>query len=294
MSKHAYLIIAHKYDYTFTTLLHMLDDARNDLFIHMDKKCASLDLEGIHSLVKHSPVYFTERTSVTWGGYSQINSELMLLKLATGKGHYDFYHLISGEDLPIQSQDYIHAFFADNSGKEFIRFESASFKYSDRVKYRYFFQEQIGRKKRISFYKVLNKCSLTLQKLFRLSRNNDVVFQKGTNWFSITDALARYVVSKEAWIKSVFKNTLCCDEVFLQTLVENSDFRQSLYDSSYSNDCRSIMRLIDWNRGNPYVFRKSDYNEIIKSEMLWARKFDSRIDKDIIRMVGEDYGPRRS
>lgn len=43
-NKQAYLIIAHKADLAFKALLKMLDDPRNDIFIHMDKK--------IHSIMK--------------------------------------------------------------------------------------------------------------------------------------------------------------------------------------------------------------------------------------------------
>ncbi len=38
LSKHAYLIIAHKSDLIFNTLLKMLDDKRNNIFIHLDIK----------------------------------------------------------------------------------------------------------------------------------------------------------------------------------------------------------------------------------------------------------------
>ena len=38
MEKHAFLIIAHKLDFTLSTLLSLLDDKRNDIFIHIDKK----------------------------------------------------------------------------------------------------------------------------------------------------------------------------------------------------------------------------------------------------------------
>ena len=34
MDKHAYLIIAHQCDDTYRTLLKMLDDPRNDIYIH--------------------------------------------------------------------------------------------------------------------------------------------------------------------------------------------------------------------------------------------------------------------
>lgn len=35
-------------------------------------------------------------------------------------GPYAYYHLLSGQDLPIKSQDYIHQFFEEHQGKEFV------------------------------------------------------------------------------------------------------------------------------------------------------------------------------
>ena len=36
------------------------------------------------------------------------------------------------------------------------------------------------------------------------------------------------------------------------------------------------MRLIDWRRGNPYVWRDEDYDELIHSDRIFARKFSSK------------------
>lgn len=43
------------------------------------------------------------------------------------------------------------------------------------------------------------------------------------------------------------------------------------------------MRLIDWNRGEPYTFRISDISELINSDILFARKFDEKIDFEIVK-----------
>lgn len=49
-----------------------------------------------------------------------VKAELLLLETASMKGPYDYYHLLSGVDLPIKSQDYIHHFFEKNKGYEFV------------------------------------------------------------------------------------------------------------------------------------------------------------------------------
>ena len=45
------------------------------------------------------------------------------------------------------------------------------------------------------------------------------------------------------------------------------------------------MRLIDWHRGKPYVYRIGDLDLLEESPMLFARKFDEKIDNEIIKAL---------
>lgn len=286
--RHAYLIIAHKSDYTFQTLLKLIDDERNDIFIHMDKKNQKYEFEIIKKYVKKSKIYqIKNRNNVVWGDYSQIDTELILLELATKTNKYDFYHLLSGEDLPLKNQNYIHEFFQKNKGKEFVRFEKIDFSHTERVFQYHLFQRLIGKPESHPILYLLNYYFLKLQKIIGIKRNKGIQFQKGANWFSITDDLARLVVSKKKWIEKIFKFTVCCDEVFLQTIINQTEFKNRLYHKKYDNDLHSIMRLIDWQRGTPYIFRIDDKDMLRKSDMLFARKFDCNIDKKIIDYIAQ-------
>lgn len=120
--RHAYLIICHNNFKILQMLLSAIDDDRNDIYIHVDKKTVDVPFEDIRSTVCHSPLTFIERTFVNWGGYSQINVELALLSEATKTPHA-YYHLISGVDFPLKSQADIHQFFDDNARERvyFIR-----------------------------------------------------------------------------------------------------------------------------------------------------------------------------
>ena len=130
----------------------------------------------------------------------------------------------------------------------------------------------------------MNKVMIIVEKLLKINRlkNTNLVIQKGANWFDITHDFAEYVVSKEQEIKNMYKSTFCADEIFLQTLFVNSRFKNNLYYNVYDDNPKQIMRYIDWNRGNPYVFRENDFNDLIESEFLFARKFDEDIDEVII------------
>lgn len=120
--KFAYLIIVHTRFDQVAKLLELLDDEKNDLYVHIDEKVAnSFDIfqRTLKPSVQKSKIYLVNPHNVTWGGKSQIEAELELLKAAI-KGNYDYYHLISGMDLPIKTQKEIHEFFENNKGKEFI------------------------------------------------------------------------------------------------------------------------------------------------------------------------------
>lgn len=109
--KQAYLIEAHKCDEMLLTLLRMLDVPWNDIFIHMDSKNTDYQPETVECRMKYAKVFYAKRHSVVWGGVSQVKAELVLLKTAVAHGPYQHYHLISGVDLPIQTQEDIRAFF---------------------------------------------------------------------------------------------------------------------------------------------------------------------------------------
>lgn len=286
--KQAYLIVAHKDDLVFQTLLEMLDDPRNDIFIHMDAKNKDYQQEKTEGRAKFGRVYHCDRTSVTWGAYSMIHCELSLLEQAVQTGNYQHYHLLSGSDLPIKSQDDIVSFFEQHADKEFVRFERESFGYDFRVRYYHLFQEKTGRSHNV-LVRGVNRGFILVQQMAGIKRNHRIDFQKGTQWFSITDELARYLVSKKDWVYRVFKDTFCCDEVFVQTIVYNSGFKDRLYHEEFDNDPEAVKRLIDWTRGKPYTFRSCDWDELKNSGMLFARKFDEKVDKEIIMQIKEAY-----
>lgn len=66
--KHAFLIIAHKQDYTLETLLKLLDHVDNDIYIHMDAKNVLFDDNYLKSILHHSKLFITPRVKVAWGG----------------------------------------------------------------------------------------------------------------------------------------------------------------------------------------------------------------------------------
>ena len=71
----------------------------------------------------------------------------------------------------------------------------------------------------------------------------------------------------------------------MQTMLVNSPFAANLYMPNCNNDQMACARLIDWERGHPYVFRMADYDEIMQSPAMFARKFSMQADSEIVKAI---------
>lgn len=90
---HAYLIIAHNNFKQLQILINLLDDDRNDIFIHIDKKVEELPLLTTN---KSKLFILDKRIDVRWGNVNQIETEILLFETAVKHNQYEYYHLISG------------------------------------------------------------------------------------------------------------------------------------------------------------------------------------------------------
>ena len=279
--KHAYLIMAHNNFDQLAVLIDLIDDARNDIYLHIDKKAKNFDRESIKT--KHSDVFFVKPLSVIWGGHSQIKCEMRLFSEA-GKRHYAYYHVISGVDLPLKTQDEIHSFFEAHAGQNYIPIDQKAFETKschDRVRYYHLFQNIIGRNEHIVMCRLrgLEERLLNLQRKIGVKRKEIIPIYKGANWISVTDDMIQFVLSQKKIIKKKFYYSLCADELFLQSVAMASPYRETV-----TGTC---LREIDWERGGPYTFRKEDVPMLLSSDNLFARKFDERIDREAIEMIAE-------
>ncbi len=285
MNKHAYLIIAHNNWDQLKFLISVLDDVRNDIYLHIDIKAVDFDKKEFIGLVKASKLFFVDRTNVIWGDYSQIRSELVLLKAATQNGPYKYYHLLSGIDMPVKSQDQIHDFF-DGLNYEFLEypdFDDRS-EASRRTRYHYFWQNKVGKSRDCRTRSIREKI-VKLEKIIGINRSSGFYdcLGKGANWFSITESFANYVIENLDFVEKNFKNTICADEVFLHTLLKKSPYKDNWYGFVDKGIQYQNMRYTDWERGNPYVFDKDDFFELARGPYMFARKFDDRIICDEVK-----------
>ena len=230
--KHAFLIIAHNEYPVLEVLLSMLDDERNDIYLHIDKRATELFQQIKKVKMQKAGFYLIENPiKVYWGDISLVKVEYLLFESALSHGPYAYYHLLSGTDLPIKSQDYIHAFFQQNAGKEFVGFwqDATHQRDLERKVFRYyFFTKRLKDKGHLlhGITALIRNLILAVQKISHYRRKQTFEFKKGGQWVSITENAVKYLLQYKNIVLSRMKYTLCADEIFIQTILWNSYFQK--------------------------------------------------------------------
>ena len=266
--KTAFLIISHNEKDMLFKLLECLDDKNNDVFLHIDKKAS---FEGDDFQLQKGRLFILHnRIDARWGDFSLVEIELELIKAALARGNYDYLHLISGVDLPVKSLDEIYSDCERNKGREFIGFaQNVS---PDELRWRtqhYFLFSREFKSKGI-FKRAVRHIFCRVQSLAGYKRCS-LEIKKGAQWWSITSDFARYIISKEDYIRKYFNHTYCPDEIVFQTLCWNSPFRDRLY--STDDEFKGCRRYIPWQDGELKSFTEKDFEKMQAADYWFARKF---------------------
>lgn len=279
--------MAHQNPWQLSVLLELLDDPRNDIYLLIDGK-SELGTDELLYLPSRSGfvTYKNVDFKIYWGGLSQIKGEMFLLERASEQNCYHYMHLISGLDLPIKTQEFIHDFFSELS-KECVGFNEQNLGVAKWKTERFhFFVEGFNYRDR-EVYKYLRNGLVFIQKLLGIKRKREfATYYHGSNWFSISGRFAEYLIERKPQILDSYRYTISCDEVFVQTELKHSAFEpfrgfEGLEDSGN-------LRLIDWSRrvrNSPYTWRMKDLKYLLSTDFLFARKFDERVDRDIIDAI---------
>lgn len=268
--KHAYLIIAHNEPEILQLLLSSLDDVRNDIYVHIDKK-ASFDgtmLRTVKSGLHVLPV----RMDARWGDFSLVEIELLLFQEAYSHGSYAYYHLLSGVDLPIKSQDYIHRYCDEHQGKEFIGIaQHVSQRELDWRSQHWFVYSRDFQSGNL-FKKIVRGVLARMQSLIGYRRTSLQV-KKGSQWCSITHDFVQYLLQNKLLIRKIFNHTYCPDELFIQTLCWNSEFKNRIYNPN--DEFEGCKRYIKWENGVLQPLTLQEVDAMLLSSRWFARKFTS-------------------
>lgn len=309
--KKYYIIQAHKNPEQLERLIDRLMDKDSFFFIHIDKKS---DIEAFRKRIRFSNVKFIEkRVNCIWADYSQVTATLNLIEEVLKMDSPGYILFLSGQDYPVKSNADINGFLEAQKGYDFISFDSKTQPVSKKEGHFYhrlkYYKINLSDRREdfvfappfsilpwrfLQYAKVLARKKASLAELFKhYSGERTAEFCKdqhyrGSNWWVLRSESAAeiysYYLARKRDIDAYYRHTFCADEQFFQTLYA---LTQPL------ENARDFLHYVDWSNedGETPTILKARHFDVIKNlpgDKLFARKFDTKRDKEILDLIDRE------
>lgn len=295
----AHMLMVHKNPEQVNVLLRQLaGEGQSDVYVHVDAKCPDSFVEALW----HGPTvtFLTERISVSWGDYNNIEATFLLMNavLATGIA-YDYLALNSGQCLLIR--DGLPEFLAKHRGKVFVEAE-----FCGPGDFRHFFQQIRWPKKLRALYDGPLNPYRALRGLLRILFLRGInllpnphklpegwTLHRGSQWICVPKEAAEYILEytrAHPEYEDAFRHALTPDMLYFQTLLMHSPFKDRVTDATITH--------FTWGTGrrgvnHPVLLTMKDVPRLEALEgRYFARKFESGADPEVIAYFGGKYAVR--
>jgi len=288
--KIAYVILAYKYPEQLSRLINILRSERSAFFVHIDKK---VDISGFRSALGSGAddIVFLRRENSSWGSVGSVKAVLNGIRQVLDSSiKFDYIYVMSGQHYPIKTIQFIEEFFGKDTDKSHIQ----CMKLPDGC------WGKEGGMDRISRYHPMFLRNRHLFKITQLCLRylNFVLPPKtfppyiktyygGEFMFGFNRYTAKYIMTfteNHPDFIDFFKYVICADEIFFQTLLMNSDDEKVL-----SNIVNTNLTYVDWSGPppNPAILKRGDFDKLLSTDKLFARKFDTTVDSKILDIIDE-------
>jgi hypothetical protein len=272
-----YLILVHKKPDQFARLFRAIYDRNHHYIVHVDKKSDQQVFEGVVEVISpYTNAILLPRVRVTYTGFGMVIAELRAIeKLLSIDQRWDFFINLSGQDFPLVAQSEIETYLARHPGKNFL----------DVVNQRREWRESL---RRIRFVHLDIADKLYPTPIPR-SFPRGIEPYDGSSWFILHRTFCEYLIESRLSqsLQQFFRYTRCPDEGFFQTVIMNSEFRETVVHNN--------LRYLRWlPTGRPADLRSSDFERMLESGALFARKFDMDVDGHILDRLEEHLGVPQS
>jgi hypothetical protein len=259
-------------------MIKKLDNGDFDFYIHLDKK---VDI-NTHSVLFDMPnvIFVKDRIDVKWAGFTIVQAAFSGLKEIAASGKkYEFINLLSGQDYPLKTADYISQFLSTQVGRQLIICKDFETEWTEALSriHEYHFTDTVfkGRyilQHTINFF-VKRKPPANLR-----------FYGVNSTFWTLSPECAFYVmnfVESDPKLCRFLKYTWGSDEFVFQTVIMNSPWKDQVLNNNF--------RYIDWTNGgsNPKVLVTEDYEKIITSDTIIGRKFNAAVDANILDLIDE-------
>ena len=292
----AYIILAHNSPEQLVRLIFKLNTDDVSFFIHIDKKTDKTIYSQIFNQLNKLPnVFFVKRYNSYWGSFNLVKATLEAINLIGKTGlEFDYVIFLSGQDYLIKTNAYIKRFLQEKQGKEFIEYfplPDNQWKEGGLIRIEYwhiYWNDQyfcIPEKQEFKSPIVSLLYSFLILPLVKKRKLPEgFAIYGGSQFWCLTGECIKWInifVKQNPKFVKRFNYTYCTDEIFFQTLILNSPFKDKVVNDN--------LKYIDWggdiNAYHPIILEKKDFEKIRQSEKLFARKFDQSKDSDILDMI---------
>jgi hypothetical protein len=295
MYSKVYLILAHKKPTQLKELITLLQDGKSFFFIHLDK---SVSIHLFDAVQQMDRCYFIKnRKQSRWGGFgivqATLNGMMEIKEFMESNNSSENYHciLLSGEDLPLQSNEKIHNFLVNKQDISFIhywklpyekwwngglfRFESLYvFDYNKHQKAHYWLNKTI-RKLKLDFLLPINRFKKRFPDLELYGSSQWMIFSK-----NLIESIVKKSIEKQEF-KKLFKQVLLPDELYIIILIQNF---LKIETSLIQNNPTHLIVFKGVNP-NPQYLTIEDIKNNKSETTLFARKFEDGINGDAITYI---------
>jgi hypothetical protein len=240
-----------------------------EMFIHIDKRCR----EKLAALEGKEHLHLFRAYAVEWGDYKHLLAIVMLMKEAYRHTDLEYFHLITGSDYPCLSIDSFKASCNEHGNDNYLEHfplphvDWGSEGGLNRIQYWWWRPNSTRTNGAWVTRKLVN-----LQRRLGIKRDfkffGSKLYGGGTYWSLSREAVGvavDYLTQHPDYLRR-FCHTSIAEEICLPTLLINSNL-------PIINDYK---RYIDWgpDGANPQVLNEKDYDKIVDSGALFARKME--------------------
>jgi hypothetical protein len=292
-----FIIISHNFNKEQPLILRLLDKLElfNNAFtvIHHDFSKTPFPEEEIK---KYKAAFVKPHTVTSWATWPVVIATLQAMKtLVQYKPDVEWFVLLSANDYPVKSVEYIENFFANAQHDAYIQQTLINKQVYDTNKplnnfLKYSYLKLFSFHVRVPFIskkgKFYKRPFFIPKPAFLQMFNEQFKCFIGEQWFMgnrrVLDFFNKNEHEKTAFGKFCSTNKICPDNIFFHSLIGNNK------DLSVSNE---IYRYIDWSKSSnwhPNTLTIEDYSKLEESEALFARKFDYSNSRELMDYIDKE------
>lgn len=292
--KITYLITSYKLPEQLVRLVQQLNTDETSFFIHVDQKAD----HKIHKFIAEQlgafrNVHLVKPIRCNWGEFDQVRIVLNgIQEIVESRHEYDYIIQLTGQCYPIKSNQHIQEFLKSHSGYSFLNYFTSPDPLAEKWEERFSYWHIIYRKWHFTFPRKDMFASPGLNNLWNFLANHLKFRRKipggmksffgGSHWCLSRDCveyLYEFTLRNPKYVKFFSKFVQFPSEIFYQTILLNSPLKGTIINDD--------LFFIDFNnhKAHPVILKKDDFQRFMNTGNLFARKFDSSIDAEVLDLI---------